>query len=47
MIDLFKNTFRYALLHTLKYFPWTQEIYEALAQHKLCYAPDFLKTQKM
>ena len=47
MSDLFKNTFQYALLHMLKYIPWTREIYQVLAPYKLCYAPDFLKTQDM
>ena len=47
MSDLFKNTFQYALLHMLKYIPWTWEIYKVLAPCKLCYAPDFLKTQEM
>ena len=47
MIDLFKNTFRYTLLHMLKYIPWTREIYEKLATYKLFFALDFLKIQEM
>ena len=47
MIDLIKNTFRYILLQMLKYVPWTREIQGVSAPYKLCYAPDFSKTQEM
>ena len=47
MSGLFRKTFKYTLLHILKYIPWTWVIYEEFSPYKLCYAPDFLKTQEM